>query len=65
MKKITCAEAKKIDLVQYLSDLGFEPNKIRGNDYSYCSPLSEEKEPPFKVNRKFNVWYIRHRNVML
>ena len=54
---ITCAEAKKIDMVQYLSNLGFTPNKIRGNDYWYCSPLREENEPSFKVNRKFNVWY--------
>ena len=44
-------------MVQFLSDLGFEPKKIRGNDYWYLSPLRNETEPSFKVNRKFNVWY--------
>jgi hypothetical protein len=57
MKRITCAEAKKIDLVQYLSELGFEPVKIRGNDYWFYSPFRQENTPSFKVNRKFNVWY--------
>lgn len=57
MGQLTCAEAKRIDLVQFLSDLGFKPNKIQGNDFWYCSPLRSEKEPSFKVNRKFNVWY--------
>ena len=31
--------------------------KIRNNDYWYLSPLREEKEASFKVNRKLNVWY--------
>lgn len=57
MPLINCAEAKKIDLVQYLSDLGFEPKKVRGNDYWYHSPFRQETAPSFKVNRKFNVWY--------
>ncbi|MES2331290.1 MAG: toprim domain-containing protein [Bacteroidota bacterium] len=57
MKTITCAAAKKIDMVQYLSDLGFEPAKIQGNDYWYLSPLRSEHSASFKVNRKFNVWY--------
>ena len=57
MATISCAEAKKIDMVQYLSDLGFEPQKIRGNDYWYHSPFRKETDPSFKVNRKFNVWY--------
>jgi hypothetical protein len=43
MKSITCAEAKKIDLVTYLSNLGFEPTKIRGNDYWFLSPLRSER----------------------
>jgi hypothetical protein len=57
MRQLTCAEAKKIDIVHFLSNLGFKPNKIRGNNYWYCSPLRPEKEPSFKVNSKFNVWY--------
>jgi hypothetical protein len=57
MATISCSEAKKTDIVQFLSGLGFEPKKIRGNDYWYCSPFRAEKEPSFKVNRKFNVWF--------
>jgi hypothetical protein len=50
-------EAKQIDLVEYISSLGFKPAKIRGNDYWYLSPLREEKTPSFKVDRKINCWY--------
>jgi DNA primase len=50
-------EAKQIDLVDYLSTLGFKPAKIRGNDYWYLSPLRDEKTPSFKVDRKINCWY--------
>ncbi|TAJ47736.1 MAG: DNA primase, partial [Chitinophagaceae bacterium] len=40
-----------------LSYLGFQPQKIRNNDYWYLSPLRLEKTASFKVNRRFNVWY--------
>lgn len=50
-------EAKQIDLVEYLSSLGFKPAKIRGNDYWYLSPLRDEKTASFKVDRKINCWY--------
>ncbi|HEU4606900.1 MAG TPA: CHC2 zinc finger domain-containing protein, partial [Chitinophagaceae bacterium] len=54
---ITCAQAKQIDLVDYLASLGYQPQKVRNGDYWYHSPLREEKTPSFKVNRKLNVWY--------
>lgn len=50
-------EAKQIDLVEYLSGLGFKPAKIRGNSYWYLSPLREEKTASFKVDQKINCWY--------
>lgn len=50
-------EAKQIDIVHYLEKLGYEPQKVRNNDYWYLSPLREEKEASFKVNRKLNLWY--------
>ena len=56
-QNISCAEAKKMDMVDFLSSLGHQPVKIRGNDYWYLSPLREEKTASFKINRKFNVWY--------
>jgi hypothetical protein len=54
---LSCREARHVDLIEYLEKLGFDPQKIRNNDYWYLSPLREEKEPSFKVNRKLNVWY--------
>lgn len=51
------AEAKQIDLVDYLSALGQRPQKVRNNDYWYLSPLRTENTPSFKVNRTRNVWY--------
>ncbi|GAC1496950.1 MAG: toprim domain-containing protein [Flavisolibacter sp.] len=49
--------AREIDLVEFLEQLGYFPNKIRGRDYWYLSPLRHEKTPSFKVNRKLNLWY--------
>ena len=46
-----------MDMVSYLSSLGYEPARIRNWDYWYLSPLREEKTPSFKVNRKMNLWY--------
>lgn len=52
---MNCDEANQIDLVDYLSSLGNVPAKKRGNDYWYLSPLRQEKEASFKVNK--NIWY--------
>jgi Toprim-like/CHC2 zinc finger len=57
MKKISCAEANQVDLVDYLMKLGYSAQKIRNNDYWYLSPFREEKTASFKVNRKMNAWY--------
>lgn len=54
---LSCNEAKEIDLVDYLSHLGFQPQKIIQEDYWYLSPLREEKHASFKVDRKKNIWY--------
>ncbi len=57
MKNLSSTEARQIDIVDYLSALGFHPAKIRNKDYWYCTPLRNEKTPSFKVNRNLNVWY--------
>jgi hypothetical protein len=57
---MTIKEAKKIDLVDYLSKLGHEPAEPpKGNTYWYYSmlPGRSENTPSFKVNRKMNAWY--------
>lgn len=56
-KRLSIEEAREVDIVSYLSNLGHEPAKINGNDYWYLSPLRTEKTPSFKVNRKMNRWY--------
>lgn len=53
----TCADAREVDLVDYLALLGHQPQKIRNADHWYLSPLREENTPSFKVNRQLNVWY--------
>ncbi len=53
----TFSDAKKIPITGYLSSIGVEPAKIRGNNYWYHSPLRNERDPSFKVNTKLNLWY--------
>jgi DNA primase len=55
--KFNCIEANRLDLVDFLSNLGYPPQKVRNHDYWYLSPLRNEKTPSFKVNRKLNVWF--------
>lgn len=50
-------ESKKIPITEYLAKLGFEPAKVRGNDYWYRSPFRGESDPSFKVNVRLNLWY--------
>ena len=54
---MTIKEAKEMDLVDYLSKLGYKPASIKGPEHWYLSPLHEEKDPSFSVNRKLNQWY--------
>jgi hypothetical protein len=57
MKKMSCEDARQVDLVDYLASLGHQPKKVQGTDYWYLSPLREEKTASFKVNRQKKVWY--------
>lgn len=57
MEKLSCAQAKQIDLVDYLASLGYCPHKVNREDHWYLSPFRDEKTPSFKVNRKLNVWF--------
>ncbi|WP_316835056.1 CHC2 zinc finger domain-containing protein [Pedobacter nutrimenti] len=56
-KRLSCKEVREIDMVAYLSSIGFEPAKIRGEDYWYLSPFREEKTPSFKISGKRNRFY--------
>lgn len=58
MKTMTCEEAKRIDLVDYLDSLGYKPAKPpHGDNYWYLSPLRTEKTPSFHVTRTKGVWF--------
>ncbi len=52
-----CAEANKVDLVDYLCSFGFIPAKTISYDCWYLSPFRNEKEASFKLNKTKNVWY--------
>lgn len=54
---MTIQQAKEMDMVDYLSALGYEPTRVSGRSYWYLSPLHEEKTASFKVNRHMNRWY--------
>lgn len=54
---LSFSQAKQIPITEYLSGIGLEPAKIRGNDYWYLSPFRNERSPSFKVNTNLNVWY--------
>lgn len=56
-QQLFCKQVNQIDLVDYLEKLGHRPIKIRNNDYWYLSPLREEKNASFKVNRRMNLWF--------
>jgi hypothetical protein len=54
---MTCEQAKRISIVEFLQNLNFKPAKVTGNDHWYLSPFRKEKTPSFKVNQKLNLWY--------
>src|SRR5215204_4078292 len=56
-EKLTCEQARRIDLVQYLETLGYYPQRICRTGYWYLSPLRQERTASFKVDGKLNLWY--------
>lgn len=54
---MNCAAANQVDMVEWLSGQGYQPQKIRGADHWYLSPFRNENEASFKVNNSKNVWY--------
>jgi hypothetical protein len=56
---LSLEEIRELDMVNYLASLGHEPQKIKKNgvDYWYLSPLRNEGEASFKINRQMNRWY--------
>jgi DNA primase len=54
---MNCTEANKINIAGFLMSKGIHPAKAQGNSFWYCSPLRNEKEPSFKVDRTRNLWF--------
>jgi CHC2 zinc finger/Toprim-like len=54
---LSCREARQIDMVGYLAQLGYHPQKVHGTDHWYLSPFRHEKTASFKVNQRLNIWY--------
>jgi hypothetical protein len=58
-KRITLDEIRQLDIVDYLTAQGFQPETIKKNgiDYWYLSPLRSEGVASFKVNQTKNRWF--------
>lgn len=54
---LTLVQIKELDIVDYLLELGFEPDKVRNVDHWYLSQFRNERTASFKVNRNLNRWY--------
>lgn len=50
-------DAKKMELVDLLTALGYTPDRIIRQDYWYKSPFRNEHTASFKVNRDRNIYY--------
>lgn len=50
-------QAKKINLKDFLCELGFNHVRQRGNNYWYLSPFRDERTASFKVNTTRNEWF--------
>lgn len=53
----TVEEVKKIDLIKFLADLNFKPERIDQQDYWYLSPFSTDRTISFRINRVSNTWH--------
>jgi hypothetical protein len=56
MTRYNCKTAKELPIINYLEQCGIQPQRIKGHNYWYLSPLREEQTASFKVNTKLNAW---------
>lgn len=50
-------EIRKISLVEFLNQLGYQPTGRDSKGLWFYSPLRSERKPSFHVNPKKNLWY--------
>lgn len=53
---INFGELKRIDLVQFLADIGIHPVRVYAGYVLYHAPYREDNHPSFKVSKKSNRW---------
>jgi hypothetical protein len=56
MTRYNCKTAKELPIIDYLEQCDIQPQRIKGHNYWYLSPLREETTASFKVNTKLNAW---------
>lgn len=57
-RKNSCSEIKKIDLIDFLRKLGYQPTRINHKEAWYYSPLkTKEKVASFRINIERQLWY--------
>ncbi len=54
---MNCVEAKKIDIIITLRNLGHNPIRETEKEAWFLSPFRNESDPSFKVNKQKNVFY--------
>lgn len=54
---MNCTEAKKINIVGFLREIGINPTRAERNIFWYCSPLRNEETPSFKIDDNKNIWF--------
>jgi len=55
--KMNSNQAKKLQIVDYLSRIGIEKINQKGNEYWYSSPFRTDTKPSFKVDIIQNIWF--------
>lgn len=56
-EKLTCATARSISIIGFLSDKGYDSIKENEKEAWYLSPLRKEDHASFKVSKLKNSWY--------
>lgn len=54
---MNCEQAKEIQIVDFLNNLGYKAARVYGVHVYFNAPYRKDKNPSFKVNSRKNRWY--------
>ncbi len=54
---MNCSQANEMSIAGFLMSKDIVPAKRTGNNFWYCSPLRNDKDPSFKIDGIKNLWY--------